>query len=127
MNTEELEDLKALRDIQKNILKSLNFEMSFLRGQLKSLVERWDVVNKEYTFLDRKIAEASKVRVIASTYNPRPPQTMTAKMARELLEALGIPESYPKAIDEDLSLQEGDVMDAISTLEIMREEDNKQD
>ena len=110
------------RDVKKGILKSLSQEMSILRSQLKSLSEKWEDLNKEYSFLDRKIAEATKVRVIASTYNPRPPRTMTSRTAKEFLEALGIPLEEDTEPSEEPPLEPGDVIEAISTLESLCED-----
>ena len=122
MTTEELADLKLARDVKKGILKSLSHEMSILRTQLKSLSEKWEEFNKDYSLLDRKIAEATKVRVIASTYNPRPPQTMTSRTAKEFLEALGIPLEEDTEPSEEPPLEPGDVIEAISTLESLCED-----
>lgn len=122
MTTEELEYLKLTRDLKKSSLKNISYEMSTLRAQLKSLSEKWEELNKEYSFLDRKIAEATKVRVIASTYNPRPPQTMTSRTAKEFLEALGIPLEEDTEPSEEPPLEPGDVIEAISTLESLCED-----
>lgn len=122
MTTEELEALKLSRDVKKGILKSLSHEMSILRTQLKSLSEKWEEFNKDYSLLDRKIAEATKVRVIASTYNPRPPQTMTSRTAKEFLDALGIPLEEDTDYPEDSDIEPGDVIEAISTLESLCED-----
>lgn len=117
MTEEEIKELKISRDLKKNILKAYSHEMSILRSQLKSLSDKWEELNKEYALIDRKIAEATKVRVIASTYNPRPPQTITSQTAKEFLNALGIPLEEEVESTEDSNLEPGDVTEALSTLE----------
>ena len=85
---ESLEELQAKRDIVKELMKSLHLQVVSLRSELKTALDKWEVLDKEYRFLDRKIADRTKVTILRSKFSPKPPQGMTAKMAQNLLDAL---------------------------------------
>jgi hypothetical protein len=89
--SESLEELEAKREILRTLLKGLNLDISKRKLELRELLERWEVLDKEFRVLDRMIADQTKVKIIPSKYAPRDPKVMTAKSAQEMLALLGIP------------------------------------
>jgi hypothetical protein len=88
--SESLEELEADREIYRTLLKGLNLDISKRKLELKELLDRWEVLNKEYSILDRAIADRTKVTILKTKYAPRDPKTMTAKGAQEMLALLGV-------------------------------------
>ena len=65
----------------------MNQELKRLKKEIKDTEEKWEVANKKFEEVDRKIAFATKVRVIE---RKKPEDKMTAAQAIELLALLGV-------------------------------------
>lgn len=122
MTEEELQDLVISRDMCKTVLKSINLEIAAKKLELAELIAKWEGPYKEFVLLDRVIANATKVRVIKSTYEYKPPAAITPKTAREMLEALGVTVESKTSLEEPLIQdEERDLLDSIGTLEAIME------
>lgn len=88
MTQEEIDQIETEKEYYKSLLKSLSAEIKALKERLVNTTTQWKEVNKSFMALDRKVAEATKVRVITRTSSSPPP--MSSKMAQEILGLLGV-------------------------------------
>lgn len=121
MTDDELKELQVSRDLCRSLLKGINLEISAKKSELNELLIKWEKLNNEFRYYDRQIAEATKVVKLKSAYNPKPPTSngISSRMAKELLEALGIPVVSKASEVPSVKEKIEDLTDSVSILEIM--------
>jgi hypothetical protein len=86
MTQEELLALEGEKKILHTMMSALSGNLRKLKQDIKEALEQFEVFNKKYTEIDRKIAFATKVQVIT---RKKPEMKMTADQAQEMLTLLG--------------------------------------
>jgi len=87
MTEDEIKELKAQKEIYRELLRGLNLKLQYAKAALKDLEARWEEVDKEYEAIDRKIAMATKL-IVLPTRGVAPKKEMTPSQAADLLALL---------------------------------------
>ena len=85
MTAEEISAMEIEKQYLRSMMSALNAKIKQARECITEAGEQWEVFNKRYTDLDRKIAFATKVTTI---HKKKPEPKMDARMAQELLNML---------------------------------------
>lgn len=89
MEKEELLALQGEKELYRTMMSQISGRIKEIKKELKELLEVWEVANNKYMIADRKIALATKVRVIKGGKKKEITREITSEMAAEFLAAIG--------------------------------------